>query len=582
MPKRRRTVWAGLLSLLLALPTTFLALAPHGASSPVSTSGQLPRTHPARDASLQPLPARLAEPSSATQTCSSCHDTEAGFVQDKDHFLNERALLDQTAWADSIQLTAKCGSCHRLVDADQLPTDRWEDTLINFMSKVVYHLEQAPTFQPTPTGRSYSEWMDQTHNQWMDVLHYYLVFSEPETKLPPDPPVTGVRFEPTAVGVGLGPHVHHQIGNVNIVDLDQNGEPDVVVSDFNRHRVTWIRREDDEWKERPLGRVAYPGRTAVGDFTGDGRPDIVVADVGSNNATDDNVGGVVLLINEGPMAFSTRTLLDDVGRVSDVRPGDVDQDGDIDFIVGVFGFLKKGQIGWLERREDESFTYHRVSSKTGTVNVSPIDFDGDGRLDFVALISQTHEEISVFLNEGDGRFKERVLYKADSPTYGSSGIELVDLDEDGDTDILYTNGDAFDLSTPMIRPYHGVQWLENEGGFQFTFHDLIRFYGAYRAVPGDMDGDGDLDVVVTSLLNDWADPTRKSLLWLENDGSEQFTPHGVAAAPTSLISADVADMNGDGRLDIVTGSMHNRYTAGEKRSRVTLWTNRGPVQQLPD
>lgn len=571
MHKQNRKAWIvmGPLCCVLLLPAAFLALVPH----PFPTVSTEPAASPPiaqADAAVRH--AQRATSSLGAAECSACHD---GAVQDKDHFLNERALLNQAAWADSIQLTAKCGSCHRLVDADQLPTDRWEDTLINFMSKVVYHLEQAPTFHPAPTGRSYPEWMEQTHDQWMDVLHYYLVFSEPETKLPPDPPVSGVRFDPTSVGVGLGPRVRHQIGNVNIVDLDQNGEPDVVVGDFNRHRVTWIRREEGEWKERPLGRVAYPGPTEVGDFTGDGRPDIVVADVGSNNATDDDVGGVVLLVNEGPMEFSARTLLDGVGRVSDVRPGDVDQDGDTDFIVGVFGFLKKGQIGWLEQQADGSFTYHRVSAKTGAVHVPPIDFNGDGRLDFVALISQTHEEISVFLNEGEGRFTERVLYQADSPTYGSSGIELVDLDEDGDTDILYTNGDAFDLSTPMIRPYHGVQWLENRGDFAFVFHDLIRFYGAYRAVPGDMDGDGDLDIVATSLLNDWADSTRKSILWLENDGSEQFTPHGIAAAPTSLISADIADMDGDGRLDIVTGSMHNRYTAGEKQSRVTLWTNLG-------
>ena len=567
--KQNARIITGPLSWVLLLPVAFVALAQHPFASPSATTPPAPRTtQQADDTATQPFHAQRAALSSGTATeCSSCHDTEGGYVQDEDHFLNERTRLDQAAWADSIQLQAKCGSCHRLPEADQLPTDRWEDALINFMSKVVYYLEQAPTFQPAPTDHPYEQWMDQTHGQWMDVLHYYLVFSEPEAKLPPDPPISGIRFESTSIGVGVGSRARHQIGNVNIVDLNQNGQPGVVVGDVNRRAVTWIRREDGEWKERPIARAAFPGHTEIGDFNDDGHPDIVVADVGSTTPTDDKVGRVLLMTNDGETSFSTRTLLDDVGRVSDVRPGDFDQDGDTDFIVGVFGFLKAGQIGWLEQQSDGSFTYHRVSAKTGTVNVSPVDLNGDGRLDFIALISQVREEVSAFINQGDGRFTEHVLYKADSPTYGSSGIELVDLDEDGDVDILYTNGDAFDLSTPMIRPYHGVQWLENRGDFQFVFHDLIRFYGAYRAVPADLDDDGDLDVVATSLINDWSDPERKSLLWLENDGSEQFTPHGIAHSPTSLISADVADMDGDGRLDIVTGSMH-QYSADEQNSRV--------------
>ena len=78
----------------------------------------------------------------------------------------------------------------------------------------------------------------------------------------------------------------------------------------------------------------------------------------------------------------------------------------------------------------------------------------------------------------------------------------VDLDQDGDIDFIYSNGDAFDVpaaqSTSMLRPYHGVQWLENRGRRGFVSHDLLRYYGAFSPIPADLDEDGDTDIVVTS------------------------------------------------------------------------------------
>lgn len=509
-----------------------------------------------------PIPSRVS--------CSSCHAVTDGYVRDSTHVLNQRARLTRQAWADSIQLDAKCGSCHRVPTPEQLPISRWQDAVTNFMSKVTYYMGQAPTFDPVPVDQPYREWMQATRPQWTDLLHYYFAFSQPDTLLAPDPPILEPGFEATPLGAAPAVPGAPQVANVNIVDLDQNGRPDVLVCDFRQHTVSWIHPQESDWEERPLASVAFPGHTEVGDFNDDGHLDIVVADVGSNVPTDNRVGRVVLLTNDGSLQFESRVLLDDVGRVADVRPGDFDQDGDTDFVVAVFGFLKEGEIGWLEQGPDQTFTYHRLSPKAGAVHLPPVDLNQDGRLDFIALISQEHEEVAAFINQGEGRFSEHVLFKAESPTFGSSGLELVDLDQDGDVDVLFTNGDAVDLSSPMLRPYHGVQWLENRGDLDFEYHDLIRFYGAYRAVPADLDNDGDLDIVAVSLLNDWSDPNRVSLLWLENDGRQHFTPHGIAHTPHSLITADLADLDGDGLLEIVTGSLHMNPSV-RASNRVTVW-----------
>jgi hypothetical protein len=156
------------------------------------------------------------------------------------------------------------------------------------------------------------------------------------------------------------------------------------------------------------------------------------------------------------------------------------------------------------------------------------------------------------MNRGQGNFEQSLLGRAPHPMYGFTGMSLADLDGDGDTDILMSNGDALDTQ-PDPKPYHGVQWLENRGKLQFQFHDIGRFYGAAVAAAGDLDGDGDLDVVAGSWLNFWDDPKRQSLVWFENDGDKGFTRRGILSRPTGIVALELEDVTGDDRIDVVAG-----------------------------
>jgi len=277
---------------------------------------------------------------------------------------------------------------------------------------------------------------------------------------------------------------------------------------------------------------------------------------------------VVVLEQRESGAFVKHVLLDKVARVTDVRGADLDGDGDVDLSVAQFGYYT-GEGRWMENKGDWQFESHLLTRLSGAIHSPIADLDGDGSPDILMLISQEWEELHLFQNKG-GKFESKRIYGSTNEDYGSSGIRLVDLDKDADLDVLYTNGDAFDYSRPGPRPWHGVQWLENMGKGFFRFHRLGDFAGAYSPVACDIDTDGDLDVLAVSGFNHWESPEAYSLVCFENDGWNRFQRRILARKPTHLMVMDAADMDGDGQVELVTGSFH-AYPPYDHIARITLW-----------
>jgi hypothetical protein len=364
-----------------------------------------------------------------------------------------------------------------------------------------------------------------------------------------------------------------RIGSLEIVDLDQDGLQDVLVADMLANRVGWIRQfpagvYTEQWISPVL---PAPAHVSAADIDKDGDLDVLVACMGKVFPSNDKIGSVVILENDGRQSFTARTIVDRVARVTDVRAADFNGDGRLDLVVGQFGY-DDGETRWLENLGNGQFRSRILQSLSGVIHTIPVDIDHDGDMDFVSLVSQEWEEIYIFVNDGRGNFKSRLIWGSTNEDYGSSGIRLVDLNQDGLVDILYTNGDAFDYLPPRPRPWHSVQWLENKGNFKFEHHSIAGLLGASAAVAADLDGDGDLDVAAVSCYNFWEKPDSQSIVWFENDGKMNFTARDISHSPTHLISLEAADMNGDGKPDLVSVRM-DVYPPFTADGRVVLWLN---------
>jgi hypothetical protein len=394
-------------------------------------------------------------------------------------------------------------------------------------------------------------------------------------------PVRFQRKDYQLPGESMAPAVSH----VNLVHLFDNKRLDVLACEMRRGQVLALQPYVPELSWRVLyshgpDQGFNPAHADAVDLDGDGIRDILVANLGYMGPSDAPCGSVVWLRGLDNNRFEPHTLLKGVGRVADVQAADFRGCGKLDLVVAAFGWRNRGAIYYLENQTTDwkkpRFVPRVLDERHGSVQVPVGDLNGDGKTDFVALISQEHETIVAFLNEG-GRFRKETLYAAPHPAYGSSGIELVDLNDDGRLDVLYTNGDTLDPPS-LLKPYHGVQWLENHGRFPFTHHALTAMYGVMHAVAADFTGDGRKDIVAVSFLSAEGFPQRKPLqldavILLEQTSRSEFVRHSLETVTCDHFTCAVGDIYGDGTAHLVTGGFSFREES-KRNQGVTLWKTR--------
>ena len=452
------------------------------------------------------------------------------------------------------QVRATCGSCHTFPPPDVLPRSAWRDEIVRMM-----YIREGRL----PPVRAAQLAAVQLPADLQQALDYYVPRAPEHLAAPerwPDPAESPVQFDrrTLAMAAMVGSPA---VSNVRIVDggIFQDGAkgPELLGTDM-RQGVVFRGRFDGNGALSSVASIPHPSHVAVADVDKDGIPDLLVADLGTFFPEDHNKGAVIWLRGTGQGKFSG-FWLDGWPRVADVEAADFGGNGWNDLAVAAFGWRKTGRISIMENRttnpRQPSFTEHVIDPRTGAIHVIPVDLNHDGKMDFVALLAQEHETVVAYINQGGYKFEQKVIYQAPHPNWGSTGIQLVDLDGDGDLDVLFTHGDTFDDG--IVKPYHGIQWLENTGSYPFVEHTIAAMAGVHRAQAVDLNGDGRLDIVACALLasgSDVDEQTLPALVWLEQTKPGVFVKHTIEMGFPRHATLDVGDVNQDGHPDIVVGN----------------------------
>jgi hypothetical protein len=389
----------------------------------------------------------------------------------------------------------------------------------------------------------------------------------------------GGPSEPPACGSGIAvagelcfaqPYAQHPSGvrdhrAIVVADCDGDQDPDLIVPSRSDDVVAALRNDGkgafpDVEKSKTL---ANPIAIAAGELDGNEGVDIATAHAGSGPEGRSLVP--LFASAQIPCSFIMQPYLALDGQASDVGIGAINDDA-LDDIVGTSSQSGAAEVAfWINLPATEPSLLDEGAQRPEALVLA--DVDGDKRADLI-YTGPAEGKVYYRSNTGVGYAIQQGF-----PPAGSLGqthdLAAGDLDGDGDQDVVVT--DAAGDAVVVLRNDKGVLAPEKP----------ISVLGAngLGAVPmrialGDMDGDGHLDIVVAS----WsAQPAINVLL---NDGQAGFTPAVGGNAQGVLVASDfpkllperphalaLADLNGDGALDIVTAS--DASSAGT--SRLTVW-----------
>jgi hypothetical protein len=466
------------------------------------------------------------------------------------------------------RVTTFCGACHAVPDPSSFPKAAW-----------YAEVEQGFRFYEQ-SGRT-----DLVVPSRDDVVRWY------RTSAPDELVLKVVDSSPSPIlflrsSIRLGTDIEgRRPGVSHIRAVSEGAHTDLFVCDMSLNGLFRIVATTDAQPTALLRLLdcQHPAHVEATDLDADGKTDYVIAILGSRLPGDHDKGQVIWLRPGNVVTDSVVTiLLSDVGRVADVQAADIDGDDDLDLIVAEFGWRQSGRILLLRQIQLDSkpqFSTTVIDRRHGAIHVPVADLDHDGDLDFVALISQEHEEVAAFLNRGDGIFERQIIYLASDPSFGSSGIQLVDLDSDDDLDVLLSNGDTLD--SEYLKPYHGVHWLENRNEFPYRCHNITLLPGVCRAIAGDLDNDGDLDIAAGAWIphNIHSRPGTGSdefetLIWLEQLENQRFERHVLHHMPSGgYMALELADTDNDGDQDIIAGRFATGFSS--ENEWVDLYENKG-------
>ncbi len=339
--------------------------------------------------------------------------------------------------------------------------------------------------------------------------------------------------------------------SVAIADFNRNGRPDLIVANTGTNAVALLAGNGDGTFQTPvnLGAGAGPSSVTAADFNADGKPDLAIANTGSNT--------VVVRLGNGNGTFQTARSFAVAGGPFFVTIGDVNRDNRSDLVVANSG---SGRIAVLLGKGDGTFQAPVLLPPGNTLSAWSVavgDFNGDARPDLVRA-NTDGSTVSLFPGNGNGTFQSAVAFAAGP---GPTSVVPGDFNNDGKLDVAVANdrdGTIEGSSTVSVLLGNGL------GSFQaprtFAVGSL-----SWAVAAGDFNGDGAADLAAGNT----ASTTVSVLLGSGNGNFPAALTIGVGHNPEGLAAGD---FNGDGRRDLAVSN------AGSDTVSVLLGNGNGTFQ----
>ena len=330
----------------------------------------------------------------------------------------------------------------------------------------------------------------------------------------------GMQTVNAVASLGLKAPVLYSAGNtpfpVVIADLNGDGRPDLVVGEIGGSNINVLLGNGDGSFQIALTTAASTTRSiAVGDFNGDGKTDLALADNATNTVT--------ILLGNGDGTFRAQVTYMVGNNPTAIAVGDFNGDGIPDLVTSN---LSDSTVSVLLGKGDGTFGPMSFFQTQGAFYLVVGDFNGDGKAD-LAIAGYSEESIGIYLGNGDGTFHAGATYSCPSPNQ----IVVADFDGDGKADLAVTE---YSQDVTLVLLGNG------DGSFQ-----TVSTSGGGSLAVGDINGDGKLDLV--------GGPSAVGFSCTTGTGTGPFQagiPYTTPLTNDGVFYLAVGDFNGDGKSDV--------------------------------